>query len=481
MKRRIICFKSILYFLLFLIVSCSTYSKDNEKQVGSSILVMKSSGKDSYRLYFGNEVAMIIKQKPVDGKNLYLDAFAETENALSKDAIYEMIEFQPVNGWMPLIMTSQYMHHFIFSKGNMQIKIGDLLWGTHGYCVTERRSLLVLLQGVRSFEVLGLYTDSAPFIETTYNLEFTGHLERKLVLHSDELGLFGYIDDRGMLFGIDWGGFRKSIEKIKLEFEIEKVSKENYLLKIDGDPLIELEYRQLKNKGGLSKEYGKDYSIFKNSSNFGLLVVKPLEGWQIEKKLSTFPVAARLMKGKVFVDVYGLFGNGFKAVNAQDGLKVLITENCSMKILASQSVVGFDKKKVRQSCFISYEQDKAELVLEVPYYSREVPEHPFDSEKNYCKVSEKIKPPTNLDKEKEIQTMVDSGHQPWRMDAVQVATSFLKTLNPEIEMIDCVHEDSYDRYSAVSCEKEKLYYVLLERLVRKDGIWTVTTVEISDR
>lgn len=86
-----------------------------------------------------------------------------------------------------------------------------------------------------------------------------------------------------------------------------------------------------------------------------------------------------------------------------------------------------------------------------------------------------------LDDILKLQKAVDEGHQPWRLDAISVAAVKLKALDPGIDEMDCKMEESTETKATVTCDKGKRYSVHLERLVRHDGIWTVISVEISDK
>lgn len=468
----------ILAVTMIAVLSFASFSKNKEQQVGSSMLVLKSAGKDAYSLYFGNEIALKIKLAPVEGKNFNLDVFSETEYPPSKDAIFEMIEMQPINGWRPLTLTSQFDHDIIFSKENRQISFGDVNWGTHGYYFTEHGSLVLIIQGICNFNLNGAVSGS---IDKSYDLSYSGHLDRKLSLDSsDYMGVVGNIDDRGSVFGIDWNGFRKSIEKINLDIKLEQILGLNYEVKLDGNSLATLDYKPLKKKRDILKDYCMDGTAWEEAAFMGIIKIVPADGWKLEYDASTLPITARLTKGSVAVNFYGALSNKIHPGQAVDSFQVLVTSTHSLKILASQPVVGYKNKNVRQFVFINYYPYMAKLAMEAPAYSREVPEHPFRGD-NYCKISENIKINFDKNKEEQLQKAVDEGHQPWRLDAVSVAAVYLATLNPDIAYEDCKLEDSYGPYSAVSCEKEKRYFVVLKRLVRPDGIWTVTSSEVSEK
>lgn len=101
----------------------------------------------------------------------------------------------------------------------------------------------------------------------------------------------------------------------------------------------------------------------------------------------------------------------------------------------------------------------------------------------FCEEKEKrtIESKIDLGEILKLQKAVDEGHQPWRLDAEFVAAVYLKSLDPEIENEDCKLDYSTDMKAIVSCDRKKRYVVYLERIARRDGIWTVTSVEISDK
>ena len=88
--------------------------------------------------------------------------------------------------------------------------------------------------------------------------------------------------------------------------------------------------------------------------------------------------------------------------------------------------------------------------------------------------------PISLPEERQLQKVVDEGgHQPWRLDPVSVAVSTLGVLVGKFVRGDACRElTTYPKKIVVRCVETSTYDVVLRRLVRSDGIWTV--VEIDD-
>lgn len=90
----------------------------------------------------------------------------------------------------------------------------------------------------------------------------------------------------------------------------------------------------------------------------------------------------------------------------------------------------------------------------------------------------KIDLPIDLAEEKKIQAEVDTGHQPWRLEAVDVAYTALVNIDKRIDYKNChiiVEENSEAK---VECKNENNYHILLKRLVRSNGIWTAVLIEV---
>ncbi len=90
----------------------------------------------------------------------------------------------------------------------------------------------------------------------------------------------------------------------------------------------------------------------------------------------------------------------------------------------------------------------------------------------------KIEVTVNLTEEKKIQVEVDSGHQPWRLEPIDVAYSVLVDIDNKVDFKNChlIEEGKTD--AKVECINDKNYHVSLKRLVRSDGIWTAVLIEI---
>lgn len=92
-----------------------------------------------------------------------------------------------------------------------------------------------------------------------------------------------------------------------------------------------------------------------------------------------------------------------------------------------------------------------------------------------------IKIPVRIKEEREIQKAVDDGHQPWRLLALDVAYSVLAAHKITVSQKECKLEKEEKVSAVASCNRGRsTYRVLLERLVRTDGIWTAKTIEIFD-
>ncbi len=90
-----------------------------------------------------------------------------------------------------------------------------------------------------------------------------------------------------------------------------------------------------------------------------------------------------------------------------------------------------------------------------------------------------IKLKVNIEEEKELQQAVDNGHQPWRLDPVDVAHVTLMGVDKNIVYENCTLISETGNESIVKCIGAKTYVVYLKRIVRtKNGIWTATQIEI---
>jgi hypothetical protein len=75
---------------------------------------------------------------------------------------------------------------------------------------------------------------------------------------------------------------------------------------------------------------------------------------------------------------------------------------------------------------------------------------------------------------------VDNGHQPWRLNPIDVAYSELALLDNKLVYASCRLLDAKKREATVLCNNaaEKKYTVQMKKLVKfKNGIWTVLKIE----
>jgi len=88
--------------------------------------------------------------------------------------------------------------------------------------------------------------------------------------------------------------------------------------------------------------------------------------------------------------------------------------------------------------------------------------------------------PVSIPEERKLQRAVDEGgHQPWRLDPIAVAVSTVGARIGKFVREDACRElTAYPQRVVVRCIETSTYDVVLRRLVRSDGIWTV--VEIDD-
>jgi hypothetical protein len=90
----------------------------------------------------------------------------------------------------------------------------------------------------------------------------------------------------------------------------------------------------------------------------------------------------------------------------------------------------------------------------------------------------KIELTIDLAEEKKIQVEVDNGHQPWRLEAVDVAYTAIVNIDKKVNYKNCRLMAEEDTEAKVECKNENNYHVLLKRLVRPNGIWTAVSVEV---
>ncbi len=95
--------------------------------------------------------------------------------------------------------------------------------------------------------------------------------------------------------------------------------------------------------------------------------------------------------------------------------------------------------------------------------------------------SSKIVISVDLNKEKELQAEVDNGHQPWRLEPIDVAHAALVAgTAKDVKYSDCRLKSQIDSEAIVLCKNKKIYSVRLKRLIRNNGIWTATEIIIEE-
>jgi len=84
----------------------------------------------------------------------------------------------------------------------------------------------------------------------------------------------------------------------------------------------------------------------------------------------------------------------------------------------------------------------------------------------------------NIANEYEIQTKVDQGHQPWRLVPVDVAFSEVAS-DPKVTYESCSLVKQVSAEAKVKCKGTHVYFIQLKQLVKPNGIWTATSVQIE--
>jgi hypothetical protein len=88
-----------------------------------------------------------------------------------------------------------------------------------------------------------------------------------------------------------------------------------------------------------------------------------------------------------------------------------------------------------------------------------------------------IKMKIDLKYEREVQDAVDYGHQPWRLYPKDVAFSELGA-DHKTTYENCIVISESSEQATVRCDGTYRYIIDLRRLVRPDGIWTVTSITV---
>lgn len=354
--------------------------KEAKNRTGSSKLVLRSTGTDLYSLSYGNKVALIIKLTPVHGKHLNMNAFAETDNPLGRDYLYELMELKPVNGWK-LADVIKDRNTISFIKEEKEIILDYLFDSSSGYHVAAQGSVMILMNGVRDFSMTSRRYGSTIKV---YILSFNGHLERKIFLDNDEEGgLVGGIDNRGQdISDGDWKKFERAKARVKPIVTIERVSDNKYILKLDGVMVLNLDLTPAEKSGLCSLDLGIPKNEFKKMKCYYLAITSAAEGWNFEYDKITTPQTIRFTVGRTAIDLFGLAAVdsrsqnvGYKTDNSL--LKMILADTNLLKISVTEALIGFEKKYVRESYLIIYYPDMEKLAITKPSYSREEPEYPY--------------------------------------------------------------------------------------------------------
>jgi len=89
--------------------------------------------------------------------------------------------------------------------------------------------------------------------------------------------------------------------------------------------------------------------------------------------------------------------------------------------------------------------------------------------------------PLDLEKEKQLQVEVDKGHQPWRLEPVEVAhAALIASLDVTFPIERCSLLSKTDHEAIVKCTDRKSFTVTLKQLTRPKSIWTATGIRIQE-
>jgi hypothetical protein len=89
--------------------------------------------------------------------------------------------------------------------------------------------------------------------------------------------------------------------------------------------------------------------------------------------------------------------------------------------------------------------------------------------------------PDTLEKQRELQKSVDSGHQPWKLSLVDVAHEAVSSYaNKKVKYEECTLISLKAEEALVLCNKNNLnfYKVNLKKSLGKNSIWTATKIQI---
>lgn len=87
----------------------------------------------------------------------------------------------------------------------------------------------------------------------------------------------------------------------------------------------------------------------------------------------------------------------------------------------------------------------------------------------------------DINKEIELQKAVDHGHQPWRLDPIDVAHVAVLQLDHGVEYNSCQLLFSMGNDARVQCKNDKVYIVHLTKFIKNCGIWTATLIEMHSK
>ncbi len=83
----------------------------------------------------------------------------------------------------------------------------------------------------------------------------------------------------------------------------------------------------------------------------------------------------------------------------------------------------------------------------------------------------------DMKKEEQLQKEVDKGHQPWRLDPVDVAHAAVLSVDNRVSYKNCQVTSESNREAIVKC---KSYIIKLKQLIRARGIWTATEIQVDN-
>ena len=105
--------------------------------------------------------------------------------------------------------------------------------------------------------------------------------------------------------------------------------------------------------------------------------------------------------------------------------------------------------------------------------------------------SESIAPRIDLEKETQTQRWVDDGHDAWRLNAASVACAEIAgfVLERQKQLLDieaclkghAVRKSSPTEAAIAFTSGANEYEIQLQRLVKPDGIWTPTRIDVHPR